>query len=346
MRDSRKHSKKGMTYMEIVISIMVTSLMILPLCHTFLEANKMRIKANRLQEAISYGEIVLQAVENQLDKSITKQVNKELDVPDYLTKKPEDCPDYTLAAFLGEDETNAAFIEKYATDQFAYQVVMWNITKGIPVTTGTWDSFDDVDEAIKICSDGSYLINNDFVTGLDEIDKIEWEQKGTDVDLLKDYSSKENGFWEITLEKESGRIKPKVKSKIENGYIITENAALDETTYTIDGTGDLGATILIDAREIKTEDITSLSSLYLSFNNLTGKPISIKLISSVDEGELSKVFFVALGDNMLLERIGEEELAALLTPYTYSIVVVVTDKKPIIGKPLIKKWISVYTYLG
>lgn len=173
-------NQKGLTFAEVVICIFIVALVVGPITASFSSSTKDRVSAERINEATVNAEKLTEEIKNELTTDIIEKQRRDGNQVEINALSTEDKNHYdnivnkylnptnsiidrafteTLSDYLRH--TEAELNQAYNTDQYAYEVLLWNIndapidatTKTLTVNTAALST------ATKLYTSPSYKFN-------------------------------------------------------------------------------------------------------------------------------------------------------------------------------------------
>lgn len=175
-----KANQRGITFIEVVLSMFMVVIMLGPLVAVWSTANNSRAQATRVADATRYANTLMQEVKKQMNLDIiemqkrqgnklelgTLTSNQEERYRNIVTHYLKDRPDNEILAlteFLMM--SNIEDLNAYHTEQFAYEVMLWNI-ESAPIDAVTHEltvNTSALDKAYKLYTEPEYqFTSNDY----------------------------------------------------------------------------------------------------------------------------------------------------------------------------------------
>lgn len=382
MRSKKRSSQSGITMMEVVMSIAIISIFILPIASYFTMAAGARVDSQSVTKATIYAENLINDIKKQIAEDVEKQRAEENnpdfstgsltpnpDVRDYV--KPDQTPDasyrYTLVDYLElEGEKINKFNTEYETQKFAYEAVVWRLDKRtLDLISGDELVFDNT-----LVSRGVMLYNNldydlDYTKAtypsnlkmklpqdlINAKDKIIPKEKYLSGEIQLDDDGNKNYAAVIKINYDSTG-KPEIDEDddiIDNSGIIDLQLFADKDNkkyYKVKVSGSGKRTILIDATWIHTglpEDILTME--IIDENSNPEEPLIVQVRKNFDTSTLEldrRLNLIASSANNTVI----ERPRDIEVEDTYLIAVLVRDLSPVNGNKgkIIKKMLEIYSY--
>ncbi len=372
MKELKSHSVSGFTYIELLICMLIMTIVIGPICMSIINANKVRITAESLDESTMYTEALLEAIKQQLTQDIDFQKQKESNlntvgqVSDKIKESITLCLEQEyrdvaplkqmpLTDFFWNKETGTVdeqlMRQLYGSERYAYEVAIWrsgNIDLSEEITDLVFNQ-PTLKRAAKFYSNPEYCFNTyedsrQLVLKISQDLRASMERKSWNQDKEKGYQIIDENTIILT---ESGL--KAVGGKLNDSSEITSTANKDEVTIAPpqiikDASGLIG--LVYTSTSEKNYTPQDMNVLYLDIRQLKGKihlyhNLTLKFINQTNMHQIIRVIKHKEQDKINIIPVNKGEQSGTSIEYidtlglteNFIIAIITRDMKPIVGKP-------------
>lgn len=392
-----KEEVHGFTYVEIIVCLWIATLIVGPLSYSFLISVRTSTSAKHMEDATTFSEKLMLDIKEQMTEDIIAKgelEGRKIQINGETAKKKikEGAGQYLLEgnARASEginrsaekieallDEDSKTLNAKYHTQQYAYEVAMWQIDD-IPLSSENAFTLNDttIDKAIKFYtdSDTKYQFDKQYYASLtnpitfEVTDKILKTSKDSDEKIadLNTIAFKEDGsFDKVYTSHTPPRIKVKLSSVIKVGgktkgyHFIIEDGGISASLFPKEKSISI---IEIDVRNLLRDanlnDLERFKDYTFKFTNQTDYNQMIRVKQNAiypDEADAytKERIFQAVSERFNIvaddQKAGKSTIVHTddIETYTnYMIAILVRDKKPVQGEvgKVVKQMIDFYSY--